>query len=156
MLDFFILSLEIILDFFLEIQYWLKIKKRRKFEKENNLPKSFVWPPYTKQFLILFAIFIIATFAFSFFRYTNEYEEKTKRKLDKISEFLDDEKKQFGYYPKNLKTIIRNNPLRKNITLDYYKNEFVYNRSKDSLNYKLTALGKDQKINTSDDLIKSN
>lgn len=79
--------------------------------------------------------------------------------LDKIIEIkllLESEKKQFGYYPKELKIIIRNNPLRKNITLDGWKKEFIYTISKDSLNYELISLGKDGKLDTSDDIIITN
>ena len=97
-----------ILELYSDIKHWFRVRKRRKFEKENNLPK--------------------------------------KRML------LEAEKKQFVFYPTELKTIIRNNPLRKNITLDGWKNEFIYTISKDSLNYELISLGKDGKLNTSDDI----
>ncbi|WP_339659486.1 hypothetical protein [uncultured Polaribacter sp.] len=148
MLDFFALILDCILD----IQYWFKTKKRRKFEKENNLPKSIVWHPLTKPFLILFLILIPMLIVVSILRFSNEYEKKTTKKLTEISKLLEDELKQNAFYPKDLKSIIRNNPLRKNICLDYYKNEFVYSVSKDSLNYSIIAIGKDQKLNTSDDI----
>lgn len=88
----------------------------------------------------------------SILRFSNEYEKKTTKKLTEISKLLEDELKQNAFYPKDLKSIIRNNPLRKNICLDYYKNEFVYSVSKDSLNYSIIAIGKDQKLNTSDDI----
>lgn len=148
MLDFF----AHILDLILEIQYWLKIKKRRKFEKENNLPKSMVWHPLTKPSLILFLILIPILIVVSILRFSNEYEKKTTEKLTEISILLEDELKQNAFYPKDLKSIIRNNPLRKNICLDYYKNEFVYSVSKDSLHYSIIAIGKDQKLNTADDI----
>jgi hypothetical protein len=32
-----------ILEIYLDIKHWFKLKKRRKYEKENNLPKSNVW-----------------------------------------------------------------------------------------------------------------
>lgn len=152
MLNLFTLISEIFLEFILEIQYWLKIKKRRKFEKENNLSKSIVWHPLTKPFLILLLILTPVLLVVSILRHSNKYEKKTKEKLTKISILLEDEKKQNAFYPKDLKSIIRNNPLRKNIYLDYYKNEFIYSVSKDSLNYNIIAIGKDQKINTSDDI----
>lgn len=148
MLDFFALILDCILD----IQYWFKTKKRRKFEKENNLPKSIVWHPLTKPLLVFFLISIPLSFIFFYLSTINEYEKKTTKKLTEIVILLEGEIKQNAFYPKDLKSIVRNNPLRKNICLDYYKNEFVYSVSKDSLNYSIISIGKDQKLNTSDDI----
>jgi general secretion pathway protein G len=67
-LDFFALILDCIVD----IQYWFKIKKRRKFEKENNLPKRIVWHPLTKPFLILLLILLPILIVVSILRYSNE------------------------------------------------------------------------------------
>ena len=141
-----------ILGLYLDIKFWIKHKKRRKFEKENNLPKSIVWHPITKPLLIFFVLFIVSFSIFSFFNFKNKLEEKTRSKINKVKIILETEKKQFGFYPKELKDIIRNNPLRKNITLDSWKNEFIYTLSKDCLNYKLISIGKDRKLNTSDDI----
>ncbi|MFY9243038.1 MAG: type II secretion system protein GspG [Polaribacter sp.] len=141
-----------ILELYLDIKHWFQIKKRRKFEKENNLPKSIVWHPMTKPFVVFSIIFLISAFIFFSFVSKNEFELKTKKKLNEISEILEAEKKEFGKYPVSLNEIIRNNPLRKNITLDYWKNEFIYRISKDSLNYTLISLGKDRQQNTSDDI----
>lgn len=69
-----------------------------------------------------------------------------------ISEILKLEKEQLNKYPKELNHIIRNNPLRKNITLDYWNTELVYILSKNSLNYTIISLGKDKVLDTSDDL----
>ncbi len=70
----------------------------------------------------------------------------------KFQQFLHQKKKKLNKYPKELKDIIRNNPLRKNITVDYWNTEFVYIVSKDSLNYTIISLGKDRLLNTSDDI----
>ena len=148
MSDFISLILELYLDF----QHWIKTKKRRKFEKENNLPKSIVWHPITKPLLIFFLLFIISITVFSVFNFRNTSEEKTKEKMNEIADILKSEKQQLQKYPKELKEIVRNNPFRKNITLDYWHSEFVYFLSKDSLNYTLISLGADRKLNTSDDL----
>ena len=148
MSDFISLILELYLDF----QHWIKTKKRRKFEKENNLPKSIVWHPITKPLLIFFLLFIISITVFSVFNFRNTSEEKTKEKMNEIADILKSEKQQLQKYPKELKEIVRNNPLRKNIILDYWHSEFVYFLSKDSLNYTLISLGADRKLNTSDDL----
>ncbi|WP_405564560.1 type II secretion system protein GspG [Polaribacter sp. Asnod6-C07] len=145
-----------ILEWYLEIKYLIKHKKRRKFEKENNLPKSIVWHPMTKPFLIAFPIFIIIFALISYFNLNTKPLENTSSKIAKIQTLLSSEKKQFGFYPKELKNIIRNNPLHKNITKDYWGNDFIYKISKDSLNYQLVSMGKDQKQNTSDDIKATN
>jgi hypothetical protein len=105
---------------------------------------------------IFFILFIISFSIFSIFSLRNISEEKTKEKMIEISAILALEKKQLNKYPKELKDIIRNNPLRKNITLDYWNTEFVYVISKDSLNYTIISLGKDRLLNTSDDLKTTN
>ena len=103
----------------------------------------------------IWIVILIISFPFLFLRLNRFRNQNFSSTLDKITEIkllLEAEKKQFGFYPNELKDIIRNNPLRKNITLGYWKNEFVYTRSKDSLNYTLISLGKDEELNTSDDL----
>jgi hypothetical protein len=141
-----------ILEIYLDIKHWFKVQKRRRFEKENNLPKSIVCHPITKPLFIFFLLFIISFSIFSVFSLRNISEEKTKERMIEISVILTAEKKHLNKYPKELKNIIRNNPLRKNITLDYWNTEFVYILSKDSLNYTIISLGKDRLLNTSDDI----
>ena len=100
-------------------------------------------------------VILIISIPFLFLRFNRFRNQNFASTLDKIIEIkllLESEKKQFDYYPKELKTIIRNNPLRKNITLDAWKNEFIYKISKDSLSYELISLGKGGKLNTSDDI----
>jgi heme/copper-type cytochrome/quinol oxidase subunit 2 len=142
----------LILELYLDLVFWVKHKKRRKYEKENNLPKSIVWHPITKPLFIFLILFIISFSIFSVYRLRNTSEEKTKEKMFEISEILKLEKEQLNKYPKELNHIIRNNPLRKNITLDYWNTEFIYIISKDSLNYTIISLGKDSVLNTSDDI----
>ena len=101
---------------------------------------------------IVILIISIPLLFLKFNRIRNQNLASTLNKVIDIKLLLESEKKQFDYYPKELKTIIRNNPLRKNITLDAWKNEFIYKISKDSLNYELISLGKDGKLNTSDDI----
>ncbi|MFT7442267.1 MAG: general secretion pathway protein G [Maribacter sp.] len=145
-----------ILEIYLDIKHWFKVKNRRRFEKGNSLPKSIVWHPLTKPLFLFFILFIISFSIFSVFSLRNKSEEKTKEKIIEISAILAIENKQLNKYPKELKDIIRNNPLRKNITLDYWNTEFVYVVSKDSLNYTIISLGKDRLLNTSDDLKTTN
>ena len=140
-----------ILDLYLDIKHWFKVRKRRKFEKENNLPKKRMISPMNKIGIVI----LIISIPIFILRLNNIRNQNFASTLDKIIEIkllLEAEKKQFGFYPKELKTIIRKNPLRKNITLDGWKNNFSYTISKDSLNYKLISLGKDGVLSTSDDI----
>jgi general secretion pathway protein G len=141
----------LILDIYLDVKHWFKVKKRRKFEKENNLPKKRMISPMNK----IAIVFLIILTAFLFLK-INSFKKQGKKitlnEMIKIRAILEAEKKQFGTYPTAIKDIIRNNPLRKNIALDYWKNEFIYLLSKDSLNYTLISLGKDRIQDTSDDL----
>lgn len=140
-----------ILELYSDIKHWIKVKKRRKFEKENNLPKKRMISPMNKVWIVILIISIPILFI-RLNRFRNQDFALTLDKIIEIKLLLESEKKQFGFYPKELKTIIRNNPLRKNITLDGWENQFIYTISKDSLNYKLISLGKDGKLNTSDDI----
>lgn len=45
-----------ILDLIEHLKFWKKKKNRRKFEKENNLPKKLMFQPLT---LILFTLLIV-------------------------------------------------------------------------------------------------
>lgn len=139
------------LGIYSDIRHWFRVKKRRKFEKKNKLPKKIMISPMNKVGIVT----LIISIPIFFLRFNRVRNQKFALNLNKIIEIkllLEAEKKQFGFYPKELKTIIRNNPLRKNITLDVWKNEFLYIISKDSLNYKLISLGKDGELNTSDDI----
>jgi hypothetical protein len=51
-----------------------------------------------------------------------------------------------------LKTIIRNNPLLMNVTIDKWGNEFYYKLAGDGLSYNLFSFGKDNTPNTEDDI----
>ena len=148
-----------ILDFFLEIyldiKHLIKYRKQRKHEKENKLPKRIVWYPYSKQFFILSLIFIPIFYLFIFFTSTGKNEANTKKIMITISKLLEAEKKQFGKYPPELKNIIRNNPLRRNLETDYWKTHFVYSISNNGKNYQLISLGRDRKLGTKDDILYS-
>jgi len=144
--------LSFFLETYLDIKFWIKYKKQRKFEKENNLPKSIVWYPHIKQFAILFSILFAVYFLVLFFILKDNNQKKTTKRMTKISKLLESEKKQFGKFPSELKEVIRNNPLRNNLTKDYWKSTFVYTPSKDGQNYQLISLGGDGKLNTKDDI----
>ncbi|WP_298781420.1 hypothetical protein [uncultured Polaribacter sp.] len=147
-LDFFLS----ITDIFYELKFWKKKKARRKFEKENNLPKKVIIHPYLK-FLGIFLILILTVrILFGNLFHSNNEELITKKKIAKIKQILEDEKKIFGVYPEKLNTIIRNNPLRKNITMDYWKNEFYYEQLENGKDYLLLSKGKDGILKTKDDI----
>ncbi|WP_026776533.1 type II secretion system protein GspG [Polaribacter sp. Hel_I_88] len=140
-----------VIELYSDIKHWFKVRKRRKFEKENNLTKKRMISPMNKIGIVI----LIISIPIFILRLNNIRNQNFASTLDKIIEIkllLEAEKKQFGFYPKELKTIIRKNPLRKNITLDGWKNNFSYTISKDSLNYKLISLGKDGVLSTSDDI----
>ncbi|WP_158839382.1 hypothetical protein [Polaribacter sp. L3A8] len=143
------------LDIYLDIKYWIKYKKQRKFEKENNLPKSIVWYPYIKQFAILFSVLFAVYFLVVIFILKDNNQKKTTKRMTEISKLLASEKKQFGKFPSELKDIIRNNPLRSNITIDSWKAAFVYIPSKGGQNYQLISLGGDGILSTKDDIVYS-
>ena len=74
------------------------------------------------------------------------------KQMTQIHELLKVEKKQFSTYPKQLNTIIRNNPLHRNLTLDIWGNTFSYNVTKDGADYNLVSKGRDGILNTDDDV----
>tara|TARA_R110002126_G_scaffold291479_2_gene453063 strand:- start:34116 stop:34571 length:456 start_codon:yes stop_codon:yes gene_type:complete len=144
-----------ILELYLDIKHWFKVKKRRRFEKENNLPKKRMMSPMNKIGIVILII-SIPVLILRLNRFQKKDFELTLHKIIEIKLLLEAEKKYSGFYPKELAAIIRNNPLRKNIILDGWKNEFSYTLSKDSLNYALISFGKDRKPSTSDDIQKTN
>lgn len=145
-----------ILEWYLDIKYWIKHKKRRKYEQENNLPKSIVWHPITKPLLIAFPIFIIFFSLFSYNSFKDRSLKNTNAKISKIESLLSLEKEHFGYYPRELEIVIRNNPLNKNLLIDGWNTNFYYKLVNDSLHYKLISLGRDRVLNTEDDIINTN
>ena len=156
MSHFFVDLIRELLEWYLDIKFWFKKRKRRKFEKENNLPKKLMVYPSTKIYLAVIVLGFICIAVFMFFIYPGIKEAKTRVKLTKISEILEKEKDVLGAYPKDLKMIIRNNPLRKNITKDYWNNKFLYKLSRDGKSYILFSLGKDGIPNTYDDIVSKN
>tara|TARA_R110002049_G_scaffold146495_2_gene309166 strand:- start:1060 stop:1530 length:471 start_codon:yes stop_codon:yes gene_type:complete len=145
-----------LLTWYLDIKFWFKKKKRRKFEKAYNLPKRPMIYPSTKIYLVILGIGMVSVVFFMFFVYPDIKESRTKEKLTEISQILEKEKVVLGSYPKELKLIIRNNPLRKSITMDYWENEFQYELYNDGESYILFSSGKDRNPNTDDDIVIKN
>ena len=147
------------LDIIGELLFWRedykfakRKKARRKFEKENNLPKKLLIHPVLK-LLGIFIIFGLVTKSMvGYFFFTGLGEEKTAEKITEIKLILEKEKNSIGIYPEKLSTIIRNNPLRKNITSDYWRNEFFYERSDNGQTFILISKGRDGILKTEDDV----
>jgi len=141
-----------ILSLIEDFKFWKKKKARRKFEKENNLPKKLMIHPVWKLFGILLILFVITKLIVGLFYFSNYGINETNKKMTEIGQILEDEKNKIGNYPKELNSIIRNNPLRQNITTDYWGNEFFYSHIENGLEYSLISKGKDGILNTEDDI----
>jgi len=135
-----------------DLKFWKKKKARRKFEEENNLPKKLMIRTSTLVLLIAIGFIIVARILFGIFYFADKGADDTTEKIAKITAILNEEKTDLGIYPEELKTIIRNNPLRQNITLDYWKNEFHYKQLDNGLNYVLKSKGSDGILGTDDDI----
>lgn len=150
--------LELITEIILDIQQFFfrkKLKKRRAYEAANNLPKKRMISPYQRLgvLVVLLIIIIIVFFKFSGVFSFEGRVKKSKQKIIKIQEFLEEEKTAFGTYPKKLGVIIRNNPLRKGILQDAWHNDFKYELLNNGESYRLFSIGKDGTANTEDDII---
>jgi general secretion pathway protein G len=141
-----------ILELYLDIKFWFKKKKRRKFEKEHNLPKKLMFYPSDKIAIVFGVLLVVIGSVFMVFVYPNFTANKTKEKLTEIVQILEKEKKDLGVYPNALEDIIRNNPLRKQITKDHWNTNFWYKLSDDGTSYVLFSVGKDKTPKTADDI----
>jgi hypothetical protein len=142
-----------ILEWYLDIKFWFKKRKQRKFEKENNLPKKVMIYPSDKIEFASIILVVIAIFGFVFIIHPMMNNNSTEEKLSEISAILEDEKEVLGVYPEDLKAIIRNNPLRRNLIIDAWDTEVQYQLLNDGKTYKLFSIGNDRKANTKDDII---
>ncbi|MFL0354813.1 hypothetical protein [Xanthomarina sp. GH4-25] len=147
------------LDIIGELLFWRedykfakRKKARREFEKENNLPKKLMIHPVWKLFGIFMFFVLIAKLVIGHFFFSDYGTKKTTEKIAEIELILENEKSSLGIYPEKLNIIIRNNPLRKNITSDYWNNEFFYEQIENGLGYVLISKGKDGIIKTEDDI----
>ena len=125
---------------------------RRKFEKENNLPKKLMIHPVLKLLGIILIFVLIAKLVIGNFFFSDYGTKKTAEKIAEIELILEKEKSSLGIYPEKLNTIIRNNPFRKNITSDYWNNEFFYELAENGQTYVLISKGKDGILETDDDV----
>ena len=107
-------------------------------------------PKRRETILILFVIVMIIC-GFTLFNYNHD-TKKTRKKIIAIQQLLEKEKEVFHNYPEELKTIIRNNPLRKDLLKDAWNNDFRYQQLVNGKSYTIISLGKDGILNTEDDI----
>ena len=132
--------------------FYKRKKARRKFERENNLPKKLMIHPVWKLFGTFLIFVVVSKLVIGHFYFSDFGTKKTAEKMAEIELILEKEKSSLGIYPKKLNTIIRNNPLREHITSDYWNNEFFYEQSENGINYVLISKGKDGILKTEDDI----
>ncbi|WP_204345605.1 type II secretion system protein GspG [Psychroserpens algicola] len=150
---FFAELLAEILLIYLDIKFWFKKRKQRRYEKANRLPQKSMLYPSDKIGIALFVISLSIAILFGVFIYPSIKISRTEDKLLEIANLLEKEKRDIGVYPLVLETIIRNNPLRKDITKDAWGQEFRYQLSEDSTAYLLFSVGKDRTPKTKDDIV---
>ncbi|AUC75585.1 hypothetical protein CW732_07830 [Olleya sp. Bg11-27] len=154
-MDLVAIILECFVDFylfFLDYKFWKKKKAQRKYEKEQGLPKQLMVYPSSKIYLRVLFLLVVLTFPVCFLLFINKDQNVMNKQMTQIHELLKAEKKQFSTYPKQLNTIIRNNPLHRNLTLDAWGNAFSYSVTEDGLEYSLVSKGADGVLNTEDDV----
>ncbi len=81
-----------------EIKFWKKKKARRKYEKENNLPKKLMIHPLIKILVLGLVLFFILRILIGYFYFSNHGENETSEKIAKIESILENEKTQIGNY----------------------------------------------------------
>ncbi|WP_158844312.1 hypothetical protein [Algibacter sp. L1A34] len=142
-----------ILLWFQDFKFWLKKRKRRKFEKEHGLPKSVMMRPSVEIRLKVFVGIIVLFSAGGLLLFSiRGSDDSTQNQLIEITGILKQEKEDIGCYPEKLNVIIRNNPLRKGLVLDRWKREFHYELLNNSTEFRLQSLGPDGELNTNDDI----
>lgn len=139
--EFIIESLSLVMDF-LSLKDSKKDTTSKKSQNKHHV--KIAWYVLSIGSLILI----------SFLLYKNYYsnEKQTIEKLVALEKILANEKENIGTYPENLSEIIRNNPLRKDIIIDVWGNEYYYEQLDNGQKYKLIAKGKDGLLNTKDDV----
>ena len=141
-----------ILELITDIIFWRDKKKRRQFEKENNLPKKLMINPNTKALLYFGGIVLVISIVIPIYKHYYSNKKETYKKLLKIETLLIDNKKADGIYPEQLEHIIRNNPFRQNINQDSWGNPYHYQVLDQGAQFVLVSKGKDGILNTDDDL----
>ncbi|MUU78124.1 hypothetical protein [Winogradskyella endarachnes] len=135
-----------------DYKYRKRLKARRKFEDENNLPRKIIIHPVWRLIFIVVLVIVMVRLIVGFIFVSDNGLKQTSKQILVINEILEKEKQAIGSYPQELKTIIRNNPLRKHITKDYWGNEFFYQQLDNGQSYILISNGKDGILKTEDDI----
>lgn len=137
---------------FEDFKFWLKRRKQRQFDRQHGLPKAKALYPSQRIYIIALLILLPLTLIMSSLLLSKNSKKQTEKKLSEVSSLLKHEKTSSGNYPEQLETIIRNNPLLKNVNKDYWDQEFFYERHASGESYVLISLGKDGKLSTEDDI----
>jgi len=132
---------------FEELKFW-----RRKKEEKNQLPKKAMIHPTVWITLVLIGLVCLFKFLFIYL-YPNPQKNNTINSFKEIKIILEKQKKDLGKYPIELKDVIGINPMRKEIDIDAWGNEFYYQQLDKGLRYELKSKGKDGILNTKDDII---
>ena len=154
-MDFVAVLLEWFVDiylFFADYKFWKRKKAQRKYEKEHGLPKQLMIYPSHKIYLRVGLLLLILAIPVWFLFSINKNQNAMTKQMTQIHELLKAEKNQFNTYPKQLNTIIRNNPLHRDLTIDIWDNPFSYVVTDDGLTYSLVSKGPDGILNTEDDV----
>ncbi|NAS12897.1 type II secretion system protein GspG [Poritiphilus flavus] len=140
-----------LLILFESLKFWKKKKERRRQEKDKKLPKKTMVHP-TIWILLIALVLIFAIKFISDLFFPNNGISITEDKIKEIEKILNEEKNSIGKYPLKLDEAIRNNPLRRNIKIDAWGNEFHYKPLNNGLQYELKSKGEDGLLNTEDDI----
>jgi len=155
MLEFIAEILSLFSTIALDIQEFFfrsKREKRRKLEEEKGLPRKKMISPYDRVVILggyAVLLWIVVSMSLRFFHFGNEKND-TEKKVVKIKQLLEKEKKFSGSYPDQLEIIKRGNPMRKDLCNDGWGTIFKYKTLENS--YILISAGEDKEFNTNDDL----
>lgn len=137
---------------FEDFKFWLKRRKQRNYERKHGVTRTIVLYPSQKTYIIVLLIALPLFVISGAFFLSGNVEKQNAKKLSEVASLLKHEKETSGHYPEQLETIVRNNPLLKNVHTDYWGREFFYERHSSGESYILCSLGKDGKLNTADDI----
>ncbi len=138
---------------FEDLKFSKKERRTRKLREIKGLPPGPIKMVPSAYYRIcvgaVVVVFIIILFVLKV-RYHDP--AKAKEALSDIEELLAAEYTYSGVYPEKLTAVIRNNPLRANIHIDFWDNEYFYEPLNGGKGYLLICKGKDGVLNTEDDL----
>ena len=147
--------LELFAEFALFIEDFKHRKKITKKEKYDGVKR-----PFQKYFLqpsaivFLIILMILGLSSFIFFTYHREsiFPEKTKLELSEMSDWIEKCYKKQGRYPKGLKEVIGNNPIRRHWNTDAWNHRYKYSVINNGKEFLLISSGPDGQFETEDDI----